>query len=279
MHSWNRCSQQLQQQQAKPLSNQSQDGMMALNVTSNSQHNDRDDKHSRWTRRQRKENANTAPVDTAYADRNSQSKKEEGAKSYLNVRNIFSHAKNVEREYVQLSDKDTRRLSLNSSTSSTIQPNMTSSDISTDDSLGSIVRWHSKRRSHADSAYGSLNFLTDEKDMAHDDATSEMQGMQQTLLEIRDVLNDRPALVKIQKSPPPPLRMMPSKSTPTLRTSTLEVESTVSHRSASDKNLGKAVQGTSCSPGDNHKQQRERVALRDEEGTVIAQYVSRADKY
>lgn len=252
---------------------------MAQNVTSNSQHNDRDDKHSRWTRRQRKENANAAPVDTAYADRNSQSKKEEGAKSYLNVRSIFSHAKNVERQYVQLSDKDTRRLSLNSSTSSIIQPNMTSSDISNDDSLGSIVRWHSKRRSHADSAYGSLNFLTDKKDMAHDDATSEMQGMQQTLLEIRDVLNDRPAQAKIQKSPPGPLRMMPSKSSPTLRTSTLEVESTVSHRSASDKNLGKAVEETSCSPGGNHKQQRERVALRDEEGTVVAQYVSRAYKY
>lgn len=277
MPSSTKCSQQLKSSQSNAQHKAD------FHPFSNTKNHDGDEKQSRWPLRHKRERSTTAVVvDAASVDRKTLLRKEDGTKNYLNVRNIFSHAKSAENKESLPLDTDTelnldsRRLSISSSTSPTIQPKRSSSDFSADDSLGSIVRWHSKRRSQADSAYGSLNFLTDEKS-SHDDATSEIQGMQQTLLEIRDVLNDRPSPVtRARPSPPPPLCMMPSKSTPTQRTSEIEAETKVFHRPDAEKSPAKIMQETCDSPKTNQKQQRERVALRDEEGNVIAQFVSTA---
>jgi hypothetical protein len=216
-------------------------------------------------------------------DRKSQLVKEDVVKSYLNVRNIFSNSiKTTEPEELDTpfihSAKDTGKNFANSPTLSNRPISSSLSDLAHDDNLGSIVRWHSRSRSQVDSAYGSLNFLTDEKTLNEDNTSSVIQGMQQTLLEIRDVLNERPAQKTQQRlsvpAPLPPLRMVPSKSTPTSRTTILEVESQINHRTSREIVAGNPTRDVPPSPRSYQEQKRERVTLYDDEGNKISQYVS-----
>ncbi|KAI9278141.1 kinase-like domain-containing protein [Umbelopsis sp. AD052] len=238
-----------------------------------------DEKHSRWTRRHKKEKSSTG-CDYTSTDRKSQSRKEESVKNYLDVRNIFGHStKTTEPEELTTqplqSYKGTERATSNSTTLSSSPASASLSDLASDDNLGPIVRWHSRRRSQVDSAYGSLNFLTDEKTLNEDDTSSVVQGMQQTLLEIRDVLNERPPPPPRKRSSPPPLpplRIMPSKSSPTSRTTVLEVESKISHRKSRESMAGKSPRDLAPSPKSYQEPKREKVVLYDDADNIISQY-------
>lgn len=242
-----------------------------------------DEKQSRWTRRHKKERSSTAPgLDYTSNDQKTQSRKEDSAKNYLDVRNIFGHStKTAEPEDLITQPLDstngTERTPAKPTTLSSSPASSTLSDLAADDNLGPIVRWHSRRRSQVDSAYGSLNFLTDEKTFNDGDTSSVIQGMQQTLLEIRDVLNERPPSPPRQRTSPPPLpplRMMPSKSTPTSRTTVLDVESKVSHRKSRESMIGKSLRDSASSPRSYQEPKREKVILYDDENNIKSQYVS-----
>lgn len=246
-----------------------------------------DEKQSRWTRRHKKEKSSTTPgSDYTSTDRKSQSRKEDSAKNYLDVRNIFGHSiKTAEPEELITqplhSTNGTGRTPAKPTTLSSSPASSSLSDLASDDNLGPIVRWHSRRRSQVDSAYGSLNFLTDEKTLNEGDTSSVIQGMQQTLLEIRDVLNERPPPPPRQRTSPPPLpplRMMPSKSTPTSRTTVLDVESKISHRKSRESMTGKSPRDLPPSPRSYQEPKREKVVLYDDEDNVKSQYVSTAIK-
>jgi hypothetical protein len=241
---------------------------------------DRDNKQinqSQRNRRQKRHQPNTSAATSIKSGRSSRHKEEDGFKaSYLDVRNIFgqSTATLNQQQPSLMAEKEDRRKSLNSLCRPSIKQKRSSLDLSSDDSLGSIVQWHSKRRSETDSAYGSLNFM-DEKENDQENEKSEIQGVQQTLLEIRDVLNSRASVRS--PSPPvpkvmPPLRLSPSKSTPTTHINDLESDHLLPQ--GNKKAVDPAVKQAKSQVSSGDKQQRERVALRDDNGSIIAQYVS-----
>lgn len=235
---------------------------------------DKDLNQSQRNRKHKKHESKHSAVVPTTSSRSSSRKEEDATKaSYLDVRNIFgqSHTDQKQQPASAMTEKENRRKSLNSLRRPSIQQKRSSLDLSSDDGLGSIVQWHSKRRSTADSAYGSLNFLDENE---QEDLKSEIQGVQQTLLEIRDVLNSRAPAPSPKSTEPramPPLRLSPSKSSPTTHTNNLEID-IVSHGNEQKVRAKEKNDTSQVENGD--KQRKERVALRDDDGNVIAQYVS-----
>ncbi|KAG2186391.1 hypothetical protein INT43_002829, partial [Umbelopsis isabellina] len=233
---------------------------------------DKESNQSQRNRRHKKHESKHSAAAPTTSGRSSRRKEEEAPKAtYLDVRNIFgqSNADKKQQPPSSMMEKENRRKSMNSLRRPSIKQNRSSLDLSSDDGLGSIVQWHSKRRSTTDSAYGSLNFMDENE---QEDAKSEIQGVQQTLLEIRDVLNSR-APAASPKSPEPkampPLRLSPSKSSPTTHTNKLDIDIV----SQGNEQQVRTTENNGNTQVENGvKQHRERVALRDDDGNVIAQY-------
>ncbi|KAJ2962349.1 hypothetical protein NQZ79_g2483 [Umbelopsis isabellina] len=273
----------LSQMQSLPVDNQNVKASIGVRKSTASRNHDKFSKatehdkeinQSQRNRRHKKHESKHSAAAPTPSGRSSRRKEEDATKaSYLDVRNVFSHSTTDQNQQQSLSmvDKENRRKSLNSLRRPSITQKRSSLDLSSDDGLGSIVQWHSKRRSTTDSAYGSLNFMDESE---QEGAKSEIQGVQQTLLEIRDVLNSRAPASSPKLPEPkamPPLRLSPSKSSPTTNTNDLEIDI----KSQGNGQQVKATENNANAQVENgDKQQRERVALRDDNGNVIAQYVS-----